>query len=171
MKVNVDYPSALDEREIIYRMSGDIPEASRLLSPAELLKLQRIVTEVSVDPALVDYVVRLILVTRTPGPHGLPDVARWVAYGASPRASLGLVAAARALALIRGRGYVDPRDVIDIVPDVLRHRIVLSYDALADGVPIEHILSRVMQTVPPPALHPQRSWAGLVRPVPVAATG
>ncbi|HEX4211892.1 MAG TPA: AAA family ATPase [Candidatus Dormibacteraeota bacterium] len=171
MKVNVDYPTALEEREIIYRMSGDIPEASRLLSPTELLELQRIVTQVSVDPSLVDYVVRLILVTRTPGPHGLPDVARWVAYGASPRASLGLVAAARALAVIRGRGYVEARDIVDVVPDVLGHRIVLSYDALADGVPIEHVLSRVMQTVPPPRLHPQRSWAGLVRPVHAGATG
>lgn len=165
MKINVDYPTALEEREIIYRMSGDVPEAARLLSPAELLDLQRIVSDVSVDPSLVDYVVRLILVTRTPGPHGLPDVARWVAYGASPRASLGLVAAARALALLRGRGYVEARDIVDVIPDVLRHRIVLSYDALADGVPVEHILTRVMQTVPPPSLHPQRSWEGLVRPV------
>jgi MoxR-like ATPase len=95
-------------------------------------------------------VVRLVLATRTPAEHGLSDVAGWVAYGASPRASLGIVAAARAMALIRGRDYVLPQDVIDVAGDVLRHRLVLSYDALADGVPVEHIVTRVLQTVPLP---------------------
>ena len=100
--------------------------------------------------ALVDYVVRLVFATRTPAEHGMADVAGWLSYGASPRATLGIIAAARALALVRGRDYVVPQDVIDVAADVLRHRLVLSYDALADGVPVDHILRRVLQTIPLP---------------------
>jgi MoxR-like ATPase len=109
-----------------------------------------VASRVFVHHALVDYVVRLVIATRAPGEHGLADVAGWVAYGASPRASLGIIAAARGLALVRGRDYVLPQDVVDVVPDVLRHRLVLSYDALADGVPIDHIITRVLQIVPLP---------------------
>ena len=90
--------------------------------------------------ALVDYAVRLVLATRAPAEHGMPDVAQLIQYGASPRASLGLVRAARALALLRGRDYALPQDVQDIAPDILRHRLVLSYDALADDVPADHIV-------------------------------
>jgi MoxR-like ATPase len=86
-------------------------------------------------------------------------VASWVAYGASPRASLGIVAAARALALVRGRDYVLPQDVMDVAPDVLRHRLVLSYDAVADAVPMDHILSRVLQTVPLPQVSSRPQYA------------
>ena len=94
--------------------------------------------------------VRLVVATRTPGEHGLTDIAGWVSYGASPRATLGIVAGARALALIRGRDYVLPQDILDVAPDVLRHRLVLSYDAVADAVPMDHIISRVLATVPLP---------------------
>src|SRR5437868_1029656 len=83
----------------------------------------------------------LVLATRTPAEHGLSDIAGWVSYGASPRATLGIVAGARALALVRGRDYVLPQDVLDVAPDVLRHRLVLSYDAVADQVPMDHIIS------------------------------
>ena len=103
-----------------------------------------------VHHALVDYVVRLVVATRTPAEHGLSDIAGWVSYGASPRATLGIVAGARALALMRGRDYVLPQDMLDVAPDVLRHRLVLSYDALADEVPVDHIISRVLATVPLP---------------------
>ena len=103
-----------------------------------------------VHHALVDYVVRLVVATRTPAEHGLSDIAGWVSYGASPRATLGIVAAARALALVRGRDYVLPQDVLDVTADVLRHRLVLSYDAVADAVPIDHIITRVLSTVPLP---------------------
>jgi MoxR-like ATPase len=109
-----------------------------------------VASRVFVHHALVDYVVRLVIATRAPKEHQLTDVAGWVAYGASPRASLGIIAAARALALVRGRDYVLPQDIVDVVPDVLRHRLVLSYDALADGVPLDHIITRVLQTVPLP---------------------
>jgi MoxR-like ATPase len=149
-KILVHYPTVEEEREIIYRMGVQPPQPHQVLKPSELVRLQQVAARVFVHHALVDYVVRLVLATRTPAEHGLSDVAGWVAYGASPRASLGIVAAARAMALIRGRDYVLPQDVIDVAGDVLRHRLVLSYDALADGVPVEHIVTRVLQTVPLP---------------------
>ncbi|WP_207222568.1 AAA family ATPase [Herbihabitans rhizosphaerae] len=149
-KIIVEYPTAEEEREIVYRMGVTPPEPHQVLSPEELVRLQGVASRVFVHHALVDYTVRLVLATRTPAEHGLSDVDGWVAYGASPRASLGIVASSRALALVRGRDYVLPQDVVDVVPDVLRHRLVLSYDALADGVPIDHIINRVLQTVPLP---------------------
>jgi MoxR-like ATPase len=161
-KILVQYPTVEEEREIIYRMGVHPPEPHRVLDPAELIRLQEVAARVFVHHALVDYVVRLVLATRTPAEHGLSDVAGWVAYGASPRASLGIVAAARAMALIRGRDYVLPQDVIDVSADVLRHRLVLSYDALADGVPVEHIVTRVLQTVPLPQVSARPQNAGPV---------
>jgi MoxR-like ATPase len=112
--------------------------------------------------------VRLVVATRTPADHGMADVGGWVSYGASPRASLGIIAGARALALVRGRDYVLPQDVVDIAPDVLRHRLVLSYDALADGVPVEHVVTRVLQTVPLPQVSARPVGMG---PAPVPAAG
>ncbi len=163
MKVVIDYPTGEEEREIVYRMGVEPPVPDQVLQPADLLRLQRSASRVFVHHALVDYVVRLVLSTRTPGDHGMADVAGWVAYGASPRASLGMVAAARALALMRGRDYVLPQDVLDIAPDILRHRLVLSYDALADGVPADHVVRRVLQTVPLPQVTP-RQRAGNAQP-------
>src|SRR5690606_24643809 len=145
LKVVVDYPSDLEEREIIYRMGTDPPEPEQVFTPEDLLALQRRVDQVFVHNALVDYVVRLVTATRRPVEHGLSDVAELVQYGASPRASLGIVRAARALAVLRGRDYVLPTDVQDITPDVLRHRLVLSYDALADDIPADHVVARVLQ--------------------------
>ncbi|WP_040736134.1 AAA family ATPase, partial [Nocardia tenerifensis] len=108
-----------------------------------------------VHHALVDYVVRVIAATRKPADFGMQDVAGWIAYGASPRASLGIIAAARAVALIRGRDYVVPQDVVEVIPDVLRHRLVLSYDALADEISPEDVIKRVLQTVGMPQVAPQ----------------
>ena len=166
-KIIVDYPTAEEEREIVYRMGVTPPEPSQVLSPAELVRLQEVASRVFVHHALVDYVVRLVVATRTPGEHGLADVAGWVSYGASPRATLGIVAAARALALIRGRDYVLPQDVLDVAPDVLRHRLVLSYDAVADAVPMDLIISRVVAAVPLPQVT-ARPQAG---PAPMSAAG
>lgn len=149
-KLLVEYPSVEEEREIIYRMGVAAPEPQTILTPEELARLQGVASQVFVHHSLVDYVVRLVLTTRAPNEHGLSDIAGWVSYGASPRASLGIVAAARALALVRGRDYVLPQDVVDVAPDVLRHRLVLSYDALADGIPVDHIVTRVLRTVPLP---------------------
>ena len=109
-----------------------------------------------VHHALVDYVVRLVLATRDPRSVGLADVAGWIAYGASPRASLGLIAAGRALALVRGRDYVLPQDLIDLTADVLSHRLVLSYDAVADGIEPGQVVGRLLQAVPLPQVAPRR---------------
>jgi MoxR-like ATPase len=159
MKIPVGYPTAAEEREIVYRMGVDPPVANTVISPEELQRLQGTAGRVFVHHAIVDYVVRLVLATRMPGQLGLRDVASWVAYGASPRASLGLVAAGRAMALMRGRDYVLPQDVLDIAPDVLAHRLVLSYDAIADGVPATHAIRRVLETVALPQIS-QRQRAG-----------
>ncbi|GAA4882160.1 MoxR family ATPase [Saccharopolyspora cebuensis] len=168
-KLPVEYPSAEEEREIIYRMGVSTPEPNPVLDPDELIRLQQVASTVFVHHALVDYVVRLVVATRLPNDHGLSDIAGWVSYGASPRASLGVVSAARALALVRGRDYVLPQDVVDVVPDVLRHRLVLSYDALADGIPVDHIVNRVLQTVPLPQVS-ARPQAG-PPPVPSGPVG
>jgi MoxR-like ATPase len=160
MKVLVDYPTPEEEREIVYRMGSEPPVAETVLGPDELRRLQKTASQVFVHHALVDYVVRLVVATRTPREHGMEDVATWVSYGASPRASLGLIAASRALALVRGRDYVLPQDILDITADVLRHRLVLSYDALADGVPADHIVKRIVQTVPLPQVAPRQNAGG-----------
>ena len=146
-KIVVDYPTIEEEREIVYRMGVEPPTAKQILDPAELIRLQAAASSIFVHHALVDYVVRVIFATRAPEQFGMHDVAAWIAYGASPRATLGIISAARATALLRGRDYVIPRDVIEVIPDVLRHRLVLSYDALADEVTPESIIGRVLQTV------------------------
>ncbi len=153
-KLMVGYPEPDEEREIVYRMGVVPPVANQVLPIAELSRLQKVAANVFVHHALVDYVVRLVYATRTPGEHGMTEVAGWLSYGASPRASLGIVAAARALALVRGRDFVVPQDVVDVAPDVLRHRLVLSYDALADGIPVETILTRLLRAIPLPHITP-----------------
>ncbi len=146
-KINVDYPTVEEEREIIYRMGVTPPEPKQILSAEALLRLQDLAANNFVHHALVDYVVRVISATRNPAQFGLGDVANWISYGASPRASLGIIAASRALALVRGRDYVIPQDVIEVIPDVLRHRLVMSYDALADEVSADTAINRILQTV------------------------
>ncbi len=170
MKIVVGYPTAEEEREIIYRMGATPPVPEQVLGIEQLLRLQTQATGVFVHHALVDYVVRLVLATRDPRSVGLPDVAGWISYGASPRASLGLVAAGRALALMRGRDYVLPQDLLDIAPDVLAHRLVLSYDAIADSVPAPHIVSRLLQAVALPQVAP-RHQPGPSGPRPAAPAG
>ncbi len=156
MKITVDYPSAAEEREIVYRMGVEPPVASAVITTDELSRLQASASRVFVHHAIVDYVVRLVVATRHPAQHGLSDVEQWIAYGASPRASLGLIAAGRAMALLRGRDYVLPQDVLDIAIDVLSHRMVLSYDAIADGIAAETAVRRVLQTIPLPQVAPRQ---------------
>ncbi|PZG11295.1 ATPase [Micromonospora craterilacus] len=150
MKVVVDYPDGADELAILYRMSTDRPTAHRVLNPERLRQFQIRATQVFVHHAIAEYVVRLILATRDPGRFGLPEIAPLLAYGASPRATLGLVAAARAQAMLRGREYVLPDDVRELSVDVLAHRLVLSFDAVADGVTAESVVRRLVEVVPPP---------------------
>jgi len=157
MKIVVGYPTDIEEREIVYRVGVRTPEPATIFSPADLVALQQKADQVFVHNALVDYAVRLVLATRKPAEHGLADIAQLIQYGASPRASLGIVRATRALALLRGRDYALPQDVQDVAPDVLRHRLVLSYDALADDIPADHIVNRVLSTVPLPTVAPRQS--------------
>src|SRR3954454_5177599 len=129
MKILVPYPTAGEELAIVQRMSVDAPQPAQILSPERLLELQAQADRVFVHNAVAEYAVRLVLATREPASYGLGELGGALAYGASPRASLGLVAAGRALALLRGRTYVLPGDIADVAPDVLPHRLVLSFDA------------------------------------------
>ena len=152
-KLNVSYPSPEEEREIIYRMGVKPPEPKQILTTDELQHLQETAANIFVHHALVDYVVRVVTATREPERFGMPDAKAWIAYGASPRASLGIISAARALALVRGRDYVIPQDVVEVIPDVLRHRLVLTYDALADEISAETVINRILQTVALPQVN------------------
>jgi MoxR-like ATPase len=154
LKVLVDYPSSREETEIVRRMSVDRPVAVAVLTPGKLVDLQEAADAVFVHDAVVDYAVRLVLATRAPDDNNLGDVAPHIAHGASPRATLGLVAAGRALALLRGRDYALPQDLYDVSRDVLRHRVLLSYEALADGVTAEDVVERVVRTVVAPRVSP-----------------
>jgi MoxR-like ATPase len=154
MKVLVDYPTPIEELEIVRRMGVDPPVASPVIDPTTLARLQRVAAHVYVDPGVIDYAVRLVLATRQPEQHGLAHLRPFIAFGVSPRASLGLVAAGRALAVLRGRGYVVPQDVFDVAPEVLRHRLVLTYDAVADGVRVDDLVAHVLAIVLAPRITP-----------------
>jgi MoxR-like ATPase len=154
MKVVVGYPSAAEEAAIVRRMSVDPPRAKQVLTPDQMESLQRSADEVFVHDAVLDYAVRLVLATREPEAHGLDDITGFIAHGGSPRATLGLVAAGRSLALLRGRNYVMPKDIYDVARDVLRHRVLLSYEALADGVTAEDVVTRIVSTVGVPRVTP-----------------
>ena len=117
---------------------------------AQLAELQQACRRVYVDPSLIQYAVRLVSATRKPAQHGLPELGRLLTYGASPRATINLVEGARALAMLRGRSYALPEDMGDLVPDVLRHRLVLSYEALAEGLNADGLIQRVMAKISPP---------------------
>jgi MoxR-like ATPase len=156
MKLVVGYPTAQEEIEIVRRMGVAPPEASQVLATDELLDLQRAADMVFVDSGTTDYAVRLVQATRTPDASGVEGIAEYLAYGASPRGSLGLVAAAKALALLRGRDYAVPQDVFDVAVDVLRHRIVLSYEGLAEGITTDHLLHRILSVVPAPVVESRR---------------
>ena len=154
MKVIVGYPTPAEEAQIVQRMGVTPPEQQQVLSPDELRALQVTARSVYVDRAVVEYAVTLVLATRSPRDYRLDMIEPYLTYGASPRASLGLVAAGRGLALLRGRDYVLPQDVFDVAPDVLRHRLVLSYEALAESVSADQVLAQVLGTVPAPRVAP-----------------
>jgi MoxR-like ATPase len=159
MKIVVPLPSDLEERHILQRMGVHPPQANEILNAEEILRLQNLATEVFVHDAVADYAVRLVTMTRDPARHGLHELATSVALGASPRATLGLVAAARALALLRGREYVVPADVRDLAVDVISHRLLLTFDAIADGVDPRDIIDRLVQAVAPPHVAPSQDEA------------
>jgi MoxR-like ATPase len=151
MKVLVGYPSEDEEFVIVERVTGAAVAVSAVASTEQLSLLQRECRRGYVDPSLMQYAVKLVAASRDPERHGLGDLGKYLTFGASPRASISLVEGARALAFLRGRRYALPEDVADIAPDVLRHRLVLSYEALAEGVSADRIVQRIMQHVPQPA--------------------
>jgi MoxR-like ATPase len=150
MKVLVSYPSSPEEHAIVDRALRPAEPIRAMLTPADLIRMQESVQQLYVDPAITDYAVRLVTATRLPGLVGLDETKRYVTYGASPRASIALVVGGRALAFLRGRDYVLPYDVSELAADVLRHRVVLSYEALADDVSADNIIARVLDAVPEP---------------------
>ena len=150
MKVLVGYPSEEEEFVIVERMTGEPVQVSPVASTEQLAELQHRCRGIYVDPALMQYAVRLVSATRNPARYGLAEQAKYISFGASPRATIGLVEGARAMALLRGRSYALPEDVQDLVPDVLRHRLVLSYEALAEGLSADQLVHRILQKVPKP---------------------
>jgi MoxR-like ATPase len=152
LKVLVGYPSTTEEYAIVERMTGQLEAVQQVLTTDELIRLQQETDRVYVDPSLMDYAVRLASATRTPQLYGMPELQRYITFGASPRASINLILTARALAFVRGRAYALPQDILDIARDVMRHRLVLSFEALSDGVSPDDLLTTVLRQVPAPAV-------------------
>ncbi len=152
-KVVISYPSFHEEMTVVNRITEESPSVGKVIGIPELLELQKIAEAVYVDPRLHEYAVNLVTATRRPQDYGLGDLGKYVAYGASPRGSLNLIIGAKALALLRGREYAMPEDVRDLTPEVLRHRFVLSYEALAQDITPDHLLQRLMEAVPVPRVH------------------
>jgi len=147
LKVLVDYPSATEEFVIVERMVAGLETVGRTMSVEQLRQLQAAVRTVYVDPSLIEYAVAVASATRHPEAVGLQELAPYITFGVSPRASINMVIAAQALALVRGRQYVLPEDLLTMAPDVLRHRLVLSYEALADEVTAQHVIDAVLHTI------------------------
>jgi MoxR-like ATPase len=152
LKVLVGYPTATEEFVIVERMTSALQAVQNVLATDELVGLQKQADKVYVDPALIEYAVRLVTATRQTKEVGLPDLQRYLMFGASPRASINLILTARALAFVRGRTYVLPQDVLDMAFDVIRHRLVLSYEALSDNVSADEILKRILDRLPIPVV-------------------
>ncbi|QET05331.1 MoxR family ATPase [Cupriavidus pauculus] len=150
MKVLVGYPSEEEEVVIVNRVTGPRINVGAIATPELLADLQEECRRVYVDPGLIQYAVRVVAATRKPSAYGLEDMDRYVTFGASPRATIGLIEGARALAYLRARHYALPEDVIDLVPDVLRHRLALSYEAMSDGVTADQLIARILQVLPVP---------------------
>ncbi|WP_431273869.1 AAA family ATPase [Variovorax ureilyticus] len=151
MKVLVDYPTDEEEFVIVERVIGPPVAAAPVATTEQLAALQAEARRVYVDPSLIQYAVRLVSATRTPEKHGLKDLRRFITYGASPRASISLTEGARAMALLRGRSYALPEDMTALVPDVMRHRVTLSYEGLSEGFTPDSLIDKIMRAVPAPA--------------------
>ena len=170
LKVLIDYPTPTEEFVIVERMTAAFEPAGRAIDAAHLTGLQRAADEVFVDPALIEYSVKLANATRNVAAVGLGDLSHYITFGASPRASINLILAGRALALVRGREYALPQDLREIAPDVLRHRLMLSYEALADGVTPDAIIDRILAAVPVPELALRERMATHGATIPTATT-
>jgi MoxR-like ATPase len=145
LKVKVDYPTRSEERMIIDRMTGAaLPTVHPVITPQDILRARDMVRQIYVDDKIKEYVLDLVLTTRQPGTNGLSDLNNLIDFGASPRASINLITAARAHAFLKGRGFVTPEDIKQIAPDVLRHRIITSYEAEAENISSDHIVRRIL---------------------------
>ena len=162
LKVLVGYPSSTEEFVIVERMTGVLQAVQKVLSTAQLIELQKEADGVFVDSALIEYAVRMVTATRKPGDYDLKELQHYILFGASPRASINLILTARALAFVRGRDYVLPQDVLDMALDVMRHRLVLSYEALSDNVTGDDLLRKILDRIPIPVvpLHEHASARG-----------
>jgi MoxR-like ATPase len=160
LKVLVGYPDTTEEFVIVERMTGVLQAVQKVLSTEQLLGLQQETDRVFVDPALIEYAVRMVTSTRKPKECDLEELERYILFGASPRASINLILTARALAFVRGRNYVLPQDVLDMALDVIRHRLVLSYEALSDNVTSDELLTKILDRIPIPVV-PLREHANL----------
>ncbi|HTP02370.1 MAG TPA: MoxR family ATPase, partial [Anaerolineales bacterium] len=152
LKVLVGYPSPTEEFVVVERMTGALQSIQQVLSTDQLLELQKETDGIYVDPALIEYAVRLVSATRKAGEVGLKELEHYITFGASPRASINLILTAKALALVRGRNYALPQDVLDMAMDVMRHRLVLSYEALAENKSADEILHRIVDRLPIPVV-------------------
>jgi MoxR-like ATPase len=152
LKVVIGYPSPTEEFVIVERMTGMLQAVQTILTTDELLELQKKADKVYVDPALMEYAVRMVTATRKPQEVGLGELQKYIMFGASPRASINLILTGRALAFVRGRKYALPQDVLDMALDVMRHRIVLSYEALSDNVNGDDIIQKVLDRIPIPVV-------------------
>ena len=152
LKVLVGYPSPTEEFVIVERMTGAWTEVQKVLTTDQLVELQKKTDQVYVDPALIEYAVKMVGATRNPKDVGLGDIQHYIMFGASPRASINLILTAKALAFVRGRSYVLPQDVLDMAMDVIRHRLVLSYEALSDNISSDDILKKIFDRIPLPVV-------------------
>jgi MoxR-like ATPase len=152
LKVLVGYPSPTEEFVIVERMTGTLQALQKVLTTEQLLELQKMSDRVYVDPALIEFAVRMVTATRSPSEFGLKEIEHYIMFGASPRASINLILTARALAYVRGRSYALPQDVLDMALDVMRHRLVLTYEALSDNVTGDDILKKILDRVPIPVV-------------------
>ncbi len=152
LKVLVGYPSTTEEFVIVERMTGRLQDLQKVLTTQQLLDLQKEADQVFVDPALINYAVGMVTATRQPESVGLKELKHYITFGASPRASINLILTARALAFVRGRDYVLPQDVLDMALDVMRHRLVLSYEALSDDVGADDLLRTILDHIPVPVV-------------------
>ena len=159
LKVLVDYPSFAEEAAVVGRLLGEMPAAETVMGIEELATYQRAARDIYIDREVAEYAVHLVAATREPERAGVGEIAPYIEFGASPRGSINLVLAARALALLRGRGYALPQDVRALAPDVLRHRVVPTYQALAEEVTSDQIVERILATVPMPRLDLARGAA------------
>lgn len=157
MKIMIGYPSEEEELVIVQRVTGEGNAAGPVTSTEVLLEAQAAVRRLYVDPSLMIYAVKVVAATRNPDKCGLGDFGRFIQYGASPRASIAMIEAGRALAYLRGRDYVLPADVVDVATDVLRHRLAPSYEALSEGLTSDQIVSRILRAVSPPILETSRA--------------